>query len=215
MGYIKLVRTAFVGLVLIAWVHSAHAQTWSEWFSQKKTQQKYLLEQLAALKLYAGYLKKGYDIGNSGLSFIKGAAKGEFDLHGAFFASLKAVSPAVSKDVKIAEIIEMQLSIGKAFGSLKSIDGLSPTSFGYVELVRENLLSECSTDLEELLLIITSGKVEMGDEERIMRIDQIYQSMQGKRTFALQFVGAARSLASQRNNELKSLKAMEVWYENR
>ncbi|AZI24098.1 hypothetical protein EA772_01590 [Pedobacter sp. G11] len=215
MAWIRLIRTAFVALVLIISGFSAHAQTWSEWFSQKKTQQKYLVEQLAALKLYAGYLKKGYEIGSSGLTFIKGAAKGEFDMHGTFFSSLKAVSPLVSKDVRIAEIIKMQILISQAFSALHSVDGLSAVSSRYVEMVKQNLSSECMTDLEELLLILTAERLEMGDEERIIRIDRLYQSMQTKKSFALRFVGTARSLANEKNHELKSLEEMEVWYENR
>ena len=39
-----------------------HSQKWDEWFKQKKTQKKYLIQQIAALKVYLGYLKEGYDI---------------------------------------------------------------------------------------------------------------------------------------------------------
>ena len=214
MGWIRLIGIAIVSISLMAIAGHTHAQTWSEWFSQKKTQQKYLIEQVAALKLYAGYLKKGYEIGSSGLTFIKGAATGEFDLHNTFFSSLKTVSPEIRKDVRIAEIIAMQILIGKSFASLGRVDGLAIQSIDYLQLVGNNVLSECLNDLEELLLVITSGNIEMDDEERIMRIDRIYRSMQSKKIFTLQFTGAVRSLAAERNNELKSLKEMEVWYEN-
>ena len=38
------------------------AQTVAEWFRQKATQRKYLLQQIAALHVYSGYLSKGYSI---------------------------------------------------------------------------------------------------------------------------------------------------------
>lgn len=215
MGWIKLIRILIISISLVTIAGRIHAQTWSEWFSQKKTQKKYLIEQVAALKLYAGYLKKGYEIGSSGLNFIKGATRGEFDLHSTFFSSLKTVSPAVRKDVRIAEILAMQLLIGKAFSRLDDVDGLAIESMGYIDLVKKGLLSECLKDMEELLLVITSGEIEMGDDERIMRVDHIYRSMQSKKIFALQFLGAAKSLAGERKSELKSLKEMEVWYENK
>ena len=194
---------------------TVNAQTWSEWFSQKKTQQKYLLEQVAALKLYAGYLKKGYEIGRSGLSFIKDASQGEFDLHGVFFSSLKAVSPAVRNNVKVAEIIQMQIDISKAFNALRNIDGLTARHISYLDMVTSNLLDECLGDMEELLLIITSGKVELTDDERLLRIDRLHGRMHEKRIFALGISGTFRQLTADRMRELKTIKKMEEWYENR
>lgn len=72
---------------------NAFGQTWGEFFSQKKTQKKYLLEQLVALKMYAGYLKKGYDIVGSGIGTVWDIKNGEFSLHSTFFSSLKSVNP--------------------------------------------------------------------------------------------------------------------------
>lgn len=194
---------------------TANAQTWSEWFSQKKTQQKYLLEQVAALKLYAGYLKKGYEIGHSGLTFIKDASKGEFDLHGAFFSSLKAVSPEIRNNVKVAEIIQMQIDVSKAFNALRSANSLTAQHISYFALVRSNLLDECLGDMEELLLIITSGRAELTDDERLLRIDRLHIQMQEKRSFALSFSNTFRQLHAERTRELETIKKMEEWYENK
>ena len=44
------------------------AQTLAEWVSQKVTQKKYLLQQIAALQVYSGYLSKGYSIAKDGLN---------------------------------------------------------------------------------------------------------------------------------------------------
>ncbi|KLT67157.1 hypothetical protein AB669_04200 [Pedobacter sp. BMA] len=194
---------------------AVNAQTWSEWFSQKKTQQKYLFEQVAALKLYAGYLKKGYEIGHSGLTFIKDASKGEFDLHGAFFSSLKGVSPEIRNNVKVAEIIQMQIDVSKAFNALRSAKGLTAQHVSYLDLVRSNLLDECLADMEELLLIITSGRAELTDNERLLRIDRLHEQMQEKRSFALGISGTFRQLGAERMRELETIKKMEGWYENR
>ncbi|RZJ91687.1 MAG: hypothetical protein EOO20_04435 [Chryseobacterium sp.] len=214
MESIKRKFSALMILVLLM-SGTVNAQTWSEWFSQKKTQQKYLLEQVAALKLYAGYLKKGYDIGHSGLTFIKDASKGEFDLHGAFFSSLKAVSPEIRNNVKVAEIIQMQVDVSKAFHSLGKIKGLTAQHISYFALVRSNLLDECLGDMEELLLIITSGRPELTDDERLLRIDRLHIQMQEKRSFALSISNTFRQLGAERTRELETIKKMEEWYENR
>lgn len=211
------IKRRFSVLIVSALLMSGtvNAQTWSEWFSQKKTQQKYLLEQVAALKLYAGYLKKGYEIGHSGLTFIKDASKGEFDLHGAFFSSLKAVSPEIRNNVKVAEIIQMRIDVSKAFNALRSANGLTAQHTSYFALVRSNLLDECLGDMEELLLIITSGRSELTDDERLLRIDRLHIQMQEKRSFAFGISGTFRRLAAERMRELETIKKMEEWYENK
>lgn len=51
-------------LFIMFFVNRSHAQTWDEWFNQKSTQKKYLLQQIAAFEAYLSYAKKGYDIAN-------------------------------------------------------------------------------------------------------------------------------------------------------
>lgn len=192
-----------------------HAQTWSEWFSQKKTQRKYLLEQLAALKAYAGYLKKGYEIGRSGLSFIKDASQGELDLHVSFFSSLKKVNPVISNYVKVAGIIRMQLNISKALGAIAKMQGIDESHQRYISMVINQVRTESKTDLDELLLLITSGRLELTDDERLVRIDRLYQEMEQKVNFTLSFADGARLLLAQRRSELETIHKMEEWYENK
>ncbi|WP_316809190.1 hypothetical protein [Pedobacter agri] len=199
--------------MLLFFTSSAKAQTWSEWFSQKKTQQKYLIEQVAALKLYAGYLRKGYEIGKSGLGFIKDAGKGEFDLHSAFFSSLKLVSPAVRNNIKVAEILQMQIEVSRTLAALSEISGLEEQHKAYAALVGTELRSDCLADLEALLLIVTSGKFELTDDERLSRIDGLHQRMQDKRNFAFSFSSSVIKLGAERSRELDELKRMEGWYE--
>ena len=43
-------------------VTTTQAQTFAEWFRQKKTQKQYLIQQIAALQVYIGYAQKGYSI---------------------------------------------------------------------------------------------------------------------------------------------------------
>ena len=192
----------------------AHAQTWSEWFSQKRTQQKYLIEQVAALKLYGGYLKKGYEIGRSGLGFIKDASKGELDLHETFYSSLKSVNPVLRNNVKVAEIIQMQIDVISTLADLAKRLEITDNSQVYVNLVSRNIRSQCLSDMEELLMVITSGRAELQDDERLIRINALHERMKDKRDFAFSFFGTVSPLSMQRIKELKILKGMEEWYEN-
>ena len=73
-----------------------HAQTWAEWFRQNSTQKKYLLQQIAALSVYSGYLGKGYLVARNGLSVIQQLRQGEVNLHDTHFKSLVALNPKCS-----------------------------------------------------------------------------------------------------------------------
>lgn len=72
-----------------------HAQTWSEWFRQKKTQKKYLLQQIAALKVYIDYAEKGYKIACDGIHAVREIKRGDFNLHDNFLSLYtKSIPPS-------------------------------------------------------------------------------------------------------------------------
>ncbi|MCH5688762.1 conjugal transfer protein TraI [Niabella sp. W65] len=61
MDFLKSERMKKILLFLLLVVSAGsnlQAQTFAEWFQQKKTQKKYLLQQIAALQVYIGYAKK-------------------------------------------------------------------------------------------------------------------------------------------------------------
>ena len=63
-------KKCFLCIVLLITTILCNAQGLSEWFNQKATQKKYLLQQIAALQVYIGYLQKGYSIAKTGLTTI-------------------------------------------------------------------------------------------------------------------------------------------------
>ncbi|ULT42931.1 conjugal transfer protein TraI [Niabella defluvii] len=80
MDFLKSERMKKILLFLLLVVSAGsnlQAQTFAEWFQQKKTQKKYLLQQIAALQVYIGYAKKGYNIAKDGLNTIGGFTRGE------------------------------------------------------------------------------------------------------------------------------------------
>jgi len=200
-------------LLLVSVSVSANAQTWDEFFRQKATQRKYLLQQIAALKVYADYLSKGYKIADKGLKTIKGFTKGEFDLHSDFFNSLKTVNPAIGNSKKIQEIFAWQVAILKDYNSLNRLSTRSNEDKEYFKSVREKILNECEHDIEEIMLVITSGKLEMKDDERIKRIDKLYERMKDKYQFTKAFLSKVKLLNLQREQEDRNIKATENLYQ--
>lgn len=214
MGCSSLKWLFLLAVALFGNMASLQAQTLGEFLNQKKKQKQYLLQQIAALQVYIGYAKKGYDIVGSGLETVRDFKNGEFSLHQNFISSLKKVSPAVRGNAKIMEIIELQVSIRSAFNGVRSGDFLSAATLSYIAKVRENVLTECDNDLEELLLVITSGKLEMGDDERLERLDQIYLSMRNKSEFVQDFTGQLNLLIRQKKNEQYFIDQLRRSYEN-
>lgn len=203
---------AFLMLFFLSFQY-AYAQTWGEFFNQKKTQKKYLLEQIAALQMYIGYAKKGYDIAGSGLNTIRDITRGEFNLHDTFISSLKTVNPLLRNSSKVADIIALQISISKAFANLNKNSLLQLSDQLYISGVKERVMDECQEDLEELLLVITSGRIEMDDEQRIKRLDRIYAAMNEKSVFAQHFSGEVNLLIYQKKDEINSIELLKKLYE--
>ena len=184
---------------------SAAAQTTDEWFNQKATQKKYLLQQIAALQVYLGYAKKGYNIVNSGVNTIRNIKNGDFNLHRDFFNRLKNVNPSILKYAKVADIIAYQVKIIKqtkmTLQQIKETKQFTETEVDYCKQVFDNLLDECIKTVDELILVTTSGNLEMKDDERLKRIDSLYADVQDKYSFACSFSDDMGILAVQRLGE--------------
>src|SRR4051794_23883691 len=106
--YMKLLFL-FLAMLLISTV--CDAQTWNEWFRQKKTQIRYLEEQIIALQVYGSYLQAGYKIVQGGLSTIHDIKNVDFNLHKDYFSSLKRVNASILDNSKTAGVVNLQFNI--------------------------------------------------------------------------------------------------------
>jgi len=190
------------------------AQTSEEWLSQKSTQKKYLLQQIVALQGYIGYAKKGYNIVSGGINTIRDIKKGDLNIHTAFFNSLKAVNPKIAKYQKVADIISYQIRIIKqtkeTIAYIRETKQFTPEEIEYNRKVFDFLLNECIESINELLAIITSGELEMKDNERLTRIDKSYTDMQDKYTFCTVMSEDMALLAAQRMGEYWEIQKSKI-----
>jgi len=198
---------------MVATAPKCSAQNWSEIFNQKKTQIKYSLNQIAALQLYISYAQKGYQVASAGINTVRDITDGEFSLHQAFVTGLKQVSPVISKDFRVAEIITMQAWILRSFSSFKGENLLSGDQMLYTAQVAAVVISECYQELSELLLVVTAGKVEMNDQERLIRLEEIYLRMLDKSEFTRGFCLELEIMGKQRQSEQQTIKSIRRWYE--
>lgn len=199
-----------VCLVLLSTI--SFGQTYAEFFRQKKTQEKYLLKQLAYLKLYAGYLKKGYDVVSDGLGTIKGFTSGELGLHEAFFGSLALVNPLIKNDYRVMEIVSMQGKISKTFNSMLRLE-LGSENLTYICSVRDRIIAECNKDLDELLLVTSASELEISDQDRLARLAKVYGSMSEKLEFVLGFYVEVQTIAQSQKDGGKTIQKLRRLYE--
>jgi hypothetical protein len=189
-------------LVLVSSAQGASGQTFNEWFRQKNTQRKYLVQQIAALKVYVNYLKEGYDIAKKGLNIVGDIKQGKFDMDMEYLESLHNVNSAIGSSVRVANVIAYQKAIMIEFRKLEDIaeasDFLSLDEKEYISAVYSNVLSESELSLEELDLVLSNADFEMKDDERIKRVDLLYVDMKDKYSFTKSFSNSTRLLIAQR-----------------
>jgi len=203
-------------ILLMFFNSCAFAQTAAEWTQQKKTQIKYLVQQIAALQVYTTYVEKGYSIAHSGLNMIQDIKKGDFNLHSDYFSSLKNVNPTVKAYSKIAEIISMQINIVKAChqqrSNMNNSKQFNSDEISYAGKVFENVLNGCTEITDQLIVITTDGLLQMKDDERIKRIDYLYKNMQDRFSFVQHFSNENNILAVQRMKDQNDVEVSKELY---
>lgn len=211
MGSSNRVLLCFFAFVLLS--VNVYGQNFAELTRQKKTGEEYLLKQIAYLKLYGGYVRQGYEIVGSGFKVIKGFSSAEYDLHKDFFKDLKLVNPLIKQDARVMEIAVMQGKILTAFVGMARLE-LDAEILAEVFLMRQGLLEECEKDIEELLVVMSSSRVEMTDQQRLSRLAKVHVGMLEKLAFSLNLYGQLTELVRMRGDEKLNLEWLRRVYEN-
>lgn len=176
-------------------------------YSQSQEAQQLLLdwEKLTQFKKILQDMYDGYKIVSKGYTTIRDISSGNFNLHKAFLDGLMDVSPAVKKYKRIADIINYQLQIIKqykaAFDQFKADKNFTVDEITYMAKVYGNLFNESVKNLDELVMVITAGKLRMSDDERMQAIDKIYASVEDQFSFLKDFNSSTLYLSAQRQSE--------------
>ena len=146
--------------------------------AQSKKQRKALLEQIVKLQIYLGYVKKGYNILDKGLTTIGSVKNGDWTLHRLFLDKRKLVSPKVKSYTRIAAIITAQSQlVGRHRAwqdQMAAFPETAAAKTAYYHHRTGQMLDQTAALLQELLLLLTDGQYQMTDTERIDRIEQVY-----------------------------------------
>jgi hypothetical protein len=175
-----------------------------------------MTEQIAKLELYLQEAKKGYSIVQTGLNTISQIKKGDLDLHSLFFSSLSTVNPAIKNWGKVADIIAMesQIFIGCATTLTKLVqtNTFSSQDIQYVTAVYSNIKTLSSKDIDELTGLVTDGNWQMTDDQRMSRIDQLFNSVGQKYTFLMSLAGRLGAEAQNRSARKLDLQNVQNFF---
>jgi hypothetical protein len=183
-------------------------------FSQSVTE--VMAEQIAKLQLYLNWLKKGYSIASKGLTLINDLKHGDFNMFQDYFNSLEQVKGPIKEDAKIAAMIAMQVQIVTRYQSyyhkVQASSTFTAQELTYVYNFYSLLLDDAGTDIDALTDVISDGKLQMKDDERISRINQLYKSMMGKYEAFYSFSNQIGLQAQQRQSDKNCWQNLQNLY---
>lgn len=168
------------------------------------------VEKLSQLKNILQDMKKGWTVVNGGYNLIRDISKGNFSLHEFFLDGLMLVSPEVKKYRRVADIITYQKNIvaeyKSALARFRSSGAFNVDELEYLGSVYQQLFEESVGHIDELLMVITSAKLRMSDDERLRAIDSIFDRVQDKLIFLRSFNTETGLLAVQREKQQGELR---------
>lgn len=173
-------------------------------------QREELLKQIAAFQVYIGYAQKGYSIAKKGLNVIGDFKRGELDHHLDYFNSLNTINLKIKNYFRVAQIIALQVKILKNYNRtmryVNQNDLFHGDEVAYVKRVLDRLLKDCDGIVDELTAVLTKGNLELKDDERLERIDVLYQNMLESQIFCEDFSNQTRMMGFSRSAESKDVK---------
>ncbi|QEC73761.1 hypothetical protein FSB73_20905 [Arachidicoccus ginsenosidivorans] len=196
---------------IAAAMSQVQAQTFSEWFKQKKTQKKYLLAQIAALETYAIAVEKGYQTARSGLSTISDLKESNFLQHAIHFNTMTMVSPEVKNNPRVAAIAAME---DRTAGMLKRLMArkdlnrwLTTKENASLKSFQQQTTKEAAKELNYLELLVTDNTLQMTTAERIQQIETLYGKVKRDYSDILVFIRHSEALLQSRQHQA----AESVW----
>jgi hypothetical protein len=82
----------------------------------------------------------------------------------------------------------------------------------YIKQVHANLQAKCQLDMQELTDVLTPGKLQLTDAQRLERLDHLSTAMNDKYGFAVYFTTKCRKLAQQRQSDQQQKNTLKQLY---
>jgi len=187
-------------------------------YAQSQEAQQLLLnvEKLSQLKNILADMKRGYQVVSKGYNTVKDIAEGNFSLHEVFLDGLMLISPEVRKYRKVADIVAMEADLVAeykgAFKRFGSGGNFSVSELDYLGKVYGQLLNQSLDNLDQLVMVITAGKLRMSDDERLRVVDRVFAELEDKLVFLRSFNRETSVLNMQREKEKMEVSSAKRLY---
>jgi hypothetical protein len=211
-----LMKATVLSVICLLSVAAVSAQTWDEWFEQKKTQIVYLEKQIAELQLYIVDLEKGYQVVQKGMQVIHDIKQGDFSLHSAYFASLGSVNPAIGHCSTVAGCQSLAARINMQIRQVSTAVALSPVytapDKAYVTQVLQSLETKVTANASNLSALTTGSGFSLQDQQRQARIDAIHSDLESQYGFVQHFSAQVNLMGAQRQQAILDAESIQQIY---
>ncbi len=173
------------------------------------------IEKLVQLKLILDNMIKGYSILSKGYNAINDISKSNFSLHKEYLDALWTVSASVANDKRITLIIANQSKIVAAYAdAVKLLSAARFSSSDQKAICTQylDLLDQSVSAIEELYMVIHTGKLRMSDAERLSAIGEIDGDMITILKTVKDLTHNAIVLIADKNQEDKDTKSLKALY---
>ncbi|MEO3404990.1 hypothetical protein AAFN85_13875 [Mucilaginibacter sp. CAU 1740] len=197
----------------------ANAQSYSlgDLFGQQGKKEKLMAAQVGGIYTYVSALKSGYNIMHNGLNLADELKGATFGLHTGYFNSLQQVT-VVQQNPKGKAVTDLYKELSNRLNSeiswQKKNELLKPAELAYLEKVAKNLIKLAGQDMAELNDVLTQGKLQLTDQQRLDRLDKIYAGMKDKAAFAASFAAKTHSLSQNRQRAKAENEQIRKLYGN-
>lgn len=206
----------YLSILLVLVSGWAHGQGIGSFFSQQSAKKKDMALQIALMETYLFGLKHGYKQTQDGLANIADLKSGSFNLNNNYFHSLSQVSLAVGQNPKVAEIqslaAEIKLNFRRFIQWQHGQDLVTAGDISYLQKVANHLIAECDKELGMLNDVISPGKLQLTDADRIKEINGIDADMKDKYAFCRTFIDRTRNVTLRRQAEARQQKMIKRLY---
>lgn len=138
------------------------------------------------------------------------------DLYGKYFDELARIKSAILYYQRIRDITQMQMSIVEEYKRAKSLfvkdKHFNADELLYMESVYTGILDASLKNIDQLLLVVNSFKVQMDDAKRLEIIEQVALKMQQNYSDLKQFNSQQVNLSLGRAKEAGDLQLIKKLY---
>lgn len=173
------------------------------------------IEKLAQMKATYQAMVNGYRTLENGYRDVSNLTKGNFDLHKGYLDGLLAVNPVVRHNSKIDAVIQKQVTLvdeyKNAYRQMQVSGMLRADELLGFKTTLVTLVNNSASAVDDLIDVLTPGKMRMNDEERISVINRVDQEMntllEKLRTVVVEHKRVADARA-RRKKDANALKAL-------